>query len=305
GIFYYRNSKLGYTGTTSEFSVIIAFILGALVYLQYTLLAVGIGIFLTVVLAFKVKVHWAVGKLDEADIHALIQFVVMAALILPLLPDEDYGPDGVLNPQKIGLIIVLLTGLNFVGYLLSNFIDSGKSIILTGVLGGFVSSTAVTWQLARQSKSGKGSPEYQAVAIIVASSIMFLRVAVLLYILNQELFYQTVIGMLLVTAVGIGMGYFILRNSSKKNTDAGVISKNPLNLLDSLKFAGIYAAILLLVGFAKENMGSAAVLAVSAVSGLTDVDAVVISMANLGGNTLDMNTALAAVFIAAAANTLV
>src|SRR5690606_13741840 len=173
GIFYYRNSKLGYTGTTSEFSVIIAFILGALVYLQYTLLAVGIGIFLTVVLAFQVKVHWAVGKLNEEDIHALIQFVVMAALILPLLPDEDYGPDGVLNPRKIGLIIVLLTGLNFAGYLLSKFINSGKSIILTGILGGFLSSTAVTWQLSRQSKAGKGSPAYQAVAVIVASSIMF------------------------------------------------------------------------------------------------------------------------------------
>jgi uncharacterized membrane protein (DUF4010 family) len=305
GIYYYHNTKLGHTGTTSEFSVIISYILGALVYLDFTLLAVGIGVFLTVVLAFKLKVHWAVGELNEEDIHALIQFVIMAALILPVLPDTDYGPDGVLNPRKIGLIIVLLTGLNFVGYLLSKFIDTGKSIILTGVLGGFVSSTAVAWQLSRQSKSGKGSPAYQSVAVIVASSIMFLRVGVLLYILNQELFFQTIIGMLLVAAVGIFIGFFIISKVKEKNTGDEVISKNPLNILDALKFAGIYVAILLLVALAKQNLGSAAVLALSAVSGLTDVDAVVISMANLGGNTLEMNTALIGVFIALTSNTLV
>ena len=305
GIFYYRNSKLGHTGTTSEFSVVISYLLGALVYLDYTLLAVGIGVFLTVALAFKVRLHQAVGKLDEKEVHAIIQFVIMAALVLPLLPDEDYGPDGVLNPWKIGLVIVLLTGLNFTGYLLGKFIDSGKSIILTGILGGLVSSTAVTWHFSRQSKEGKGSAEYQAVAIITASSIMFLRIAFLLYFLNRELFFETVYGMVIVTAVGIGIGYFIIRKSGKSSKTDGMVSKNPLNLLDALKFGAIYVTILLLVGLAKEYMGTGAIFAVSAISGLTDVDAVVISMANLGGSTLDIGVALTGVIIAAASNTLV
>jgi uncharacterized membrane protein (DUF4010 family) len=305
GIFYYRNSKLGHTGTTSEFSVVISYLLGALIYLDYTLLAVGIGVFLTVALAYKVRLHQAVGKLDEKEVHAIIQFVIMAALVLPLLPDEDYGPDGVLNPWKIGLMIVLLTGLNFTGYLLGKFIDSGKSIILTGILGGLVSSTAVTWHFSRQSKEGKGSAEYQAVAIITASSIMFLRIAFLLYFLNRELFFETVYGMVIVTAVGIGIGYLIIRKSGKSSKTDGMVSKNPLNLLDALKFGAIYVTILLLVGLAKEYMGTGAIFAVSAVSGLADVDAVVISMANLGGSTLDIGVALTGVIIAAASNTLV
>lgn len=305
GIFYYRNSKLGHTGTTSEFSVVISYLLGALVYLDYTLLAVGIGVFLTVALAFKVRLHKAVGRLDEKEVHAIIQFVIMAALVLPLLPDEDYGPDGVLNPWKIGLVIVLLTGLNFTGYLLGKFIDSGKSIILTGILGGFVSSTAVTWHFSRQSKAGKGSPEYQAAAIIAASSIMFLRIAFLLYFLNRELFFETVYGMVIVAAVGISIGYFIVRRGGKSPKADGMVSKNPLNLVEALKFGALYVTILLLVGLAKEYMGTGAIFAVSAVSGLTDVDAVVISMANLGGSTLDIGVALTGVIIAAASNTLV
>lgn len=310
GLFYYRNSKLGHTGTTSEFSVVITYLLGALVYLDYTLLAVGTGVFLTVALAFKVRLHKAVGKLDEKEVHAIIQFVILAALVLPILPNEDFGPDGVLNPWKIGLVIVLLTGLNFLGYLLGKFIDSGKSIILTGILGGFVSSTAVTWHFSRQSKEGKGSAEYQAVAIITASSIMFLRIAFLLYFLNTELFFETVYGMVIVTLVGIGIGYFIIRKGDegkdgKSSKTTEMTSKNPLNLLDALKFGAVYVAILLLVGLAKEYMGTGAIFAVSAVSGLTDVDAVVISMANLGGTTLEIGIALTGVIIAAASNTLV
>lgn len=305
GLFYYRNSKLGHAGTTSEFSVIIAYLIGGLVYLDYTLLAVGIGVFLTVTLAFKPRIHQAVGKLDEKDVHAIIQFVIMAALVLPLLPDEDFGPDGVLNPRKIGLIIVLLTGLNFVGYLLSKFIDTEKSIILTGILGGFLSSTAVTWHFSRQSKTGKGSPEYQAVAVIVASSIMFLRVAVLLYILNQALFFQVVAGMIIVSIIGISIGFIIVKRSTNKSSGEGVVSKNPLNLLEALKFGAIYITILLLVALAKEYVGQDAIYVVSAVSGLTDVDAIVISMANLGGSTIDFDVALTGVIIAVASNTLV
>ncbi len=305
GLFYYHNSKLGHTGTTSEFSIIISYLIGGLVYLDYTLLAVGIGVFLTVALAFKLDIHRAIGKLEEKDVHAVIQFVIMAALVLPLLPDEDYGPEGVLNPRKIGLIIVLLTGLNFIGYLLSKFIDTGKSIILTGVLGGFLSSTAVTWHFSRQSKTGKGSPEYQAVAVIIASSIMFLRIAFLLYLLNLDLFYQVVIGMVIVCIIGIGIGIYILKKATNKSPGDGVVSKNPLNLMEALKFGAIYTTILLLVALAKEYIGQDAIYIVSAVSGLTDVDAIVISMANLGGSTIEMEVALTGVMIAAAANTLV
>ncbi|MCB0725330.1 MAG: MgtC/SapB family protein [Ignavibacteriae bacterium] len=305
GMFYYRNSKLGHTGTTSEFSVVIAYLLGAMVYLDYTLLAVGIGVFLTITLAFKLRIHKAIGKLTEKDIHAIIQFVIMAALLLPLLPDEDYGPDGVLNPFKIGLIIVLLTGLNFVGYLLGKFINTGKSVILTGILGGFISSTAVTWHFSRQSKAGKGVPSYQAAAVIVASSIMFLRIAFLLYILNKELFEQSAAGMIIVAGIGIGIGYLIVRNSKVTHSERGIVSKNPLNLTEALKFGAVFVSILLLVGLAKEYIGTGAIYAVSAISGLTDVDAVVISMANLAGVNLAINVAFTGVIIAAASNTLV
>ena len=305
GIFYYKNISKGNAGSTSEFAIIISFVLGALIFLDYIRFAVAIGVLVTLFLALKVKLHMAVGKLDREDIFALIKFVIMAALVLPLLPNEEYGPYGVLNPRSIGLIIVLLTAINFSGYLLGKFIDKGKSIIFTGILGGFLSSTAVTWHFARSSKSSKANPDYNSAAIILASSIMFLRVAVLLFILNRELFTEIFAGMVILCVIGILAGVIIVKRAKPGSAGEGMVSKNPLNLTEALKFGVIYTVILLLVGFAKENMGDSAIYIVSGVSGLTDVDAVVISMANLGGVTLDMGVALIGVAVAVISNTFV
>ncbi len=305
GISYYAGRMKRHAGATTEFALLLVFLLSGLVYTDHYLLAVFVALTVTALLAFKVNIHWAVSRLSQQDILSILLFAVITALILPLLPDKDFGPYGALNPFKIWLIVTIYITLNFVGYFLHKFIDTRYSILATGVLGGFASSTATAWYFSRLGGKEPTGGTTHVAAIILASSIMFPRLLIWLFVLNAELLIELWIPVLIFGIIGFGMGYFLSRRSLSSGDVHSREIENPINLRDALTFGVLYIIILMLVGYADDQFGSQGVYYAAGISGLTDVDAMTISMANYAKGSIEIAVAAAAVLIAAWSNTLV
>ncbi len=303
---YFIGASRAPSGATTQFTVLVAFLLGGIVYLQYLRLAVLVAVLLIALLAWKVKIHQAVGRLSRRDILAIIEFIVLAVLVFPLLPDNEYGPYAVWNPREIWIIVLILVTINFTGYLIAKFFGKGKGILITGMLGGFASSTAVAWLYARKSKKNAGNEGEEAAAILIASSIMFPRMLIWLYLLDQGLLKELTIPLLLLGTVGSAVGAFYVRkfHVGKKEVEEQEPLKNPLNLADALRFGVIFSGVLLIVAFARNEFGEEGIYWASSISGLTDVDAITISMAKLSGDRVEAFTAHNAIIIGAIANTL-
>ncbi len=297
---YYKQRK---AGATTEISLMLTFLLSGLVFVNEYLLSASLALLMATLLAMKVNLHKAVQALSHADIISILQFAVITALVLPLLPDVDLGPYGVFNPYKIWFIVSLFIALNFLAFFLQKFISPKYSTLTAGVLGGFVSSTATTWYLAKKAGRGKPGGVVEAAGIILASSIMFPRLLIWLLLLNLELFLQLAVPVLALGLIGFGVGVALSRSSIRSESQDAPAIENPINLKDALIFGGLYVVILLLVGFAEEKAGSGGVYLAASISGLTDVDAITISMAEYGSRSHLMHMAAVATLIAALTNT--
>lgn len=292
-------------GTTTEFALLMTFLLGCMVFTGRYHLSVFLGVIVTALLALKTRLHAAVARLSEKEILSILTFIVITALVLPLLPRQDWGPYGLFNLYEIWLIVVIFVTLNFLGYFLTKFLDHKKSTLMTGILGGFVSSTATAWFFSRQSGKSTDGGVIEAAAIILASSIMFPRLLIWLLLLNFPLFKSLAIPVALLGLAGIGIGYWIARNQGSIQESPPREVANPINLREALVFALIYLGIKFLVGYSSEHFGESGVYLASGISGITDIDAITISMANLSKGGLDLSIAGTAILIAAFANTLV
>ena len=305
---YLVSARQGDKGMTSELASIFAFLLGVLVVHGLIEISLAVTVILVLTLSSKFRIKTFVGKITPPELYDFITFVVLALLVLPFLPDETYGtpPYDVLNPKEIGWVIILTSGLGFFGYILIKFLGANKGILLSGILGGLVSSTAVTWVFSKKSKEHDEISAQCATAILAASSIMFLRVLIWTSVFNQTIFKELVPGVLLILAVGLVTTVFIYRKNKKHPIqDAQIPLGKPLDLKGAMIFGLIYALILLLVSYANEYLGESGTLISSAIAGLSDVDAITISVSKLAGIKLDLDLASKAILIAVMTNTLV
>ena len=301
----YLGSKEQHLGVTTEFSLLAVFLLGGLVFTGRYHLAVSVAVLVAGLLSLKTRIHHAVKALSEKDIQSILLFIVITALVLPLLPNEDKGPYGIFNLYKIWLVVVIFVALNFLGYFLAKFLDQRRSTLMTGILGGFVSSTATTWYFSRKSGKSAEGGVIEAAAIILASSIMFPRLLIWLLLLNFALF-KTMWLPILVLGLGGGLfGYWVSRRQSAEVEGPPKEVRNPINLREAFVFGAVYLAIQFLVGYADEHFGESGVYLASGISGITDIDAITISMAQYGKDSAALEIAGTAILIAAFANTLV
>ena len=141
---YWISASKGEIGSTSEFATIFTYLLGGLTLLGYIEVSLSLTVILVVLLSLKIKFQNIVGQINQEELYAFISFVVISLLILPFLPDQNFGPYDVINPREVGWIIVLTSGIGFIGYILMKFLGANKGILLTGIFGGLVSSTVVT-----------------------------------------------------------------------------------------------------------------------------------------------------------------
>lgn len=303
GIAYIR-AQSSIHGTTTEFSLMLVFLLGGMVKLGYHQLSVGIAIGVTALLAFKIRLHKFAGALSQDELLSILKFLLVTALVLPVLPDKEVGPYGFFNAYRTGLILSIFLALNFAGYFLSRFFRE-RSALLTGILGGLASSTATAWYFSRQVGKGQGKGRREAAAVVLASAIMFPRILIWPALLNWALFKALALPVSLLGLIGVGASWYLFRSARQEELVESPEHGNPLNFREAFIFAFIYTAIQFGVGYASEHLGDTGVYWAAAISGFADVDAITVSMSEYGGGVRRLNVAAAATVIASVSNTLV
>jgi uncharacterized membrane protein (DUF4010 family) len=269
--------------------------------------ALAIMVITTTLLTLKGKFHSFVLKITEEELFAFVKFIILCLLLFPFLPDVDYGPDGILNPRDIGLIVVIVSALSFITYLLIKFTGTNKGILLTALLGGLFSSTAVTWTLAsRSAKTEAAHAPLYAAGIILASSIMFIRVVVVASIFNSEFFPILLLPCLVMFFSGSLYAVLLIKKEKAPiSHSAPVELGNPVNILNALGFGALYIGIALLVFYAGKIFGDKGLILSGLVSGLVDIDAITINIAKLADKTLDLKLAVTVIVLASISNTFV
>jgi len=305
---YFVSAWRGEVGLTTEVSALVTVLAGALCYWDYLALAAAIAVATTVLLSLKLEMQTFVRRITREDVYATLKFAVITAIILPVLPNQTFGPPplDVLNPYKIWLMVVFISGISFLGYVLIKVVGSRQGIGLTGLLGGLVSSTAVTLSFAHRSQRETELAKPFALAITVAWTMMFSRVVVEVAALNIVLL--RVLWLPMAASAAVGLAYCVyLYLSQRTDEEGGVVLSNPFELGPAVKFGLIYAAILLISKAAQTYLGNTGVYLSSIVAGLADVDAITLSMAELSSaaGSVDLNTAARAVVLAAMSNTAV
>ncbi|SNR59359.1 MgtC/SapB family protein [Lutibacter flavus] len=304
-ISYWVTSQKGNIGGTTEFATIVTFLLGAFILIGNINAGLALTVITVVLLSLKVKLRTIIGQLTQKEIYALIRFVIIALLILPFLPSNYFGPYNVINPKEIGWVIVLISGIGFVGYILMKFLGTDRGILLTSILGGLVSSTIVTYTFSKKSKETPELSKNFTVGIFAAASIMILRIALLVYIFNKPMLSDLVIPLLIIFLTAIGITLFFYKKQLTKPPYKDKLSLgDPLNIKNAVFFGVFYIGILLLVSYANSVYGAKGLYVSSAISALTDIDAIAISVSKLGGTTIKLLTAQNAILLATLANTI-
>ncbi len=268
--------------TTTRVAALLMYGVGALLTLGRRELeaAVAVGGGVAMLLQFKPQLHGFVHRLGEADVKAIMQFVLITCIILPVLPDETYGPLAVFNPFRTWLLVVLIVGISLGGYIAYKFLGQNAGILLAGILGGAISSTATTVSYSRQARNGPAEATLVAsIVIMIASAVVFLRVILLIAIVGSE-YLPTMappLGALLVLSLGPAVAAW---HRSRHLQAALPEPENPTQLRLAVFFAAMYTVVLLALAATRQYLGQRgpeAAYAVAAVSGLTDMDAITLS----------------------------
>jgi len=233
-----------------------------------------------VLLQFKPELHGFAEKLGDADLRAIMQFVLITCIILPVLPNRTYGPLGVLNPFEIWLMVVLIVGLSLGGYIIYKFLGRDAGILLGGLLGGAISSTATTVSYARSARGDALATRAAAAVILIASTVMYARMLVVVAIVSPDfvsaIAWPVVILALLTLAPALLL-WFRIRRHPAPIPEQG----NPTQLKSAVVFGLMYALVLLALAAAKHYVGGYGLYVVAGLSGLTEMDAITLSTARM------------------------
>lgn len=294
------------TGLTTEMAALVVFFTGALCYWGYLRLGAALGVGTAVLLSLKMQTHALARRIDQEDVIATLKFAVITVIVLPLLPQQGYGPApfDVLVPYNVWLMVVLISGISFLGYVLIKAVGPRRGVGLTGILGGLASSTAVTLSVAERSRDTEGLDRPFALAVLLAWAIMFVRVIVEVAVINPPLLasvWAPIVGVCLASLAYCGYLYGVQPADEQEEPQT---VRNPFRLGPAITFGVLYALILVASSWAQSYFGDAGVYLSSVVAGLADVDAITLSMARLNeSGDVGAETATRAIVIAAAANT--
>jgi uncharacterized membrane protein (DUF4010 family) len=293
-------------GLTTEMAALVAFFTGAVCYWGHLRLAAGLGVGTAVLLSLKGQTHRLAHRIDREDVYATLKFAVITVIVLPLLPQQGYGPApfDVVTPYNVWLMVVLISGISFLGYVLIKIVGPTRGVGLTGILGGLASSTAVTLSVAERSRDAKGLDRAFALAVISAWSIMFIRVIVEVAIVHPPLLWTVAAPVSAVFAAAVSYCGYLYFVQPSEVYEGEQTFRNPFRLGPAITFGLLYAVILVVTSAADTYFGDAGIYASSVVAGLADVDAITLSMAQLRGRgEISARAATRAILIAGAANT--
>jgi uncharacterized membrane protein (DUF4010 family) len=268
---------------TTEVAALLVLALGVLAGLGYVELASGSTAVMVLALSEKERLRKFVTRIGEGELRAGLQFAVLALVVLPLLPPGNYGPLGGIEPRGLWIVVLLFSALNFAGYLARRAVGPERGYGVTGLMGGLVSSTAVTFQFSRLSREDRSLAAGLAVGVVGASTVLLPRVLIVSAVLNAAvaralLWYIVppfVVGVLLLLFAGARRW-----GETAEARDVDGIA-NPLRLTSAIKLALAFQASLMLISWASTSIGQSGVLVSAALLGLTDMDALTLSMNRL------------------------
>lgn len=291
-------------GATSEIAALVMFAAGALTMTPHVGAAIAVAGACAVLLQWKDPLHNLAQRFADADLWAISRLVLIGMVILPLLPDQAYGPFGVINPFRIWLMVVLIVGISLGAYLAYVFLGARVGTVLGGVLGGLISSTATTVSYARRTRQQPDLVPAATLVIMLASTIVFVRVLVEIQVAAPDHLLDLappLVCLMLFMLLLCGL----LMLGSRQRLAAQTETEPPSNLAAAIIFGLLYAAVLLGVAVAKRHFGTQGLYVVAAISGLTDMDAITLSTAQLvQGGTLEATVGWRAILIGALANLL-
>ncbi len=294
-------------GITTEVAALLTVTYGALVHYRMHL-AVALGLVTTLILISKPWWRMVVPQLLRVELTAVLQLLIVAAIVLPLLPVEPLDPWGVLPPRSLGLFVLLVAGIGFVGYVLTRLLGASRAAGLTGLVGGLASSTAVTASMAQQARRAPALLKTSEVTVFTANAVMCVRVLVVTAVVSRPVALSLAAPLGAMAAVMLAGTLLASRGSrSKARGEVGELAvRNPFALLPALKWGLFLCVVLLVAHFAQQLAGSLGLLVAAVLAGLTDVDAITLaSSRQVAQGTLEQGTAQLAITLAVMSNTVV
>lgn len=297
-------------GLTTEIAAIVVYLLGGATLYGFQALAVALAIATSALLAYKQPLHGLVGRLGQDDLYAGLKLLIATFIVLPVLPNKTVDPWDALNPYKMWWLVILIASLSLVGYVASRWLGAERGIPLTGLFGGLVSSTAVSLSFARRSReasSGGDLANALATGLLLSWTVMFGRVLVTVAVVNAALLPHLLVSMVTMGLLALGCAALFYRKSrtAPPASASAVPLKNPFSLTSAIKFALFFTAVLLVVKVVQKYLPERGLYAVAGLAGLTDVDAITLSMADQAKAAVEPRVAVIAITIAAVSNTLV
>ncbi len=267
-------------GITSEVAMLVMFAVGALCVSGPLMIAVAVGAGVAVLLQFKPQLHGLVTELGDADIKAIMQFVLITFIVLPVLPNKTYDPFGVLNPHEIWLMVVLVVGISLGGYISYRFLGHHAGLVLSGLLGGIISSTATTASYARRTVEQPAMVPAAATVICLATGVSFVRILLEVAVVSRTLLPAVappLIGLLIVSLLFA----LLFGRRGSKPPETMPTQGNPSELKSAILFGVLYGVVSVSVAASKEYLPHSGLYVIAALSGLADLDAITLSTARL------------------------
>ncbi|MCA8943314.1 MAG: DUF4010 domain-containing protein, partial [Planctomycetes bacterium] len=260
------------------------------------------GGIVVVLLQWKRPLHEGVERIEKTDLRAVMRLALIGLIVLPLMPDVSYGPYGVVNPFDIWLIVVLVCGISLGAYLAERFLGGGTGVLVSGILGGLISSTATSVSHARFSRRSPAAAGSSAAIIAIASTVVFVRIFAEVAVVQPQLVLPMAPQLGAMTALMAIVSAWLFWRGAHVAARVDV-SGDPLELRSAVAFGLLYVLVLLGVAAVREHFGEGALYTVAAISGLTDVDAITLSTAQMiGESRIDLDTGWRMIVIGAIAN---
>lgn len=300
---YLRHPDPTDPGTTSVAALMVCYCLGVAVWLGYTTIAVMLAVATTILLYFKAQLRGLATRLQAKDWISILQFSVLSLVILPILPNQEYGPYDALNPYQVWWMVVLISGVSLAGYAALQLVGAKHGAAFVGIFGGLASSTATTLVYARNAREAPSLSSMAALVIVLANLVMVVRVSIIAALVAPGLLRALMVVVIPALILGLLALLWNWRRLSESGDAVLPQTSNPTELRTALGFGALYAVVLFCAAWLSDYAGTSGMYVLAVVSGFTDIDAIALSSMRLFNlERLELQTAVISIGLGMAAN---
>lgn len=292
-------------GITTVIAALVTFVLGAVAMLGYITVTAAVAVVVTIVLGMKPVLHMVEEKLEQVELDATLKLLLISVVILPVLPDKGYGPWNALNPYTIWWMVVLIAAISYIGYFGTRIAGPRRGLMLTGLLGGLASSTAVTLNFSRVGREKSSLVSVVSASILVAAGIMYPRVLLVSSVVSRDVALKMAMPLIIMTITCLLAAFWLSRDKRQNVGEKEQPLRNPFELKVALQMAAVLALVMFLARGFQTWLGDTGIFILAALSGITDVDAINLTLSRMAMNEqLTIDVGAQAIIVASIMNTL-